>query len=92
MKQVAIYFFSLFFLILTAFAADQLSLPNQDDVLFLKKKVEPAGKKMFVVDTADEPLSSVDRISGHIDTGFSGEDSTYESKNHYRPGVYNPLE
>ncbi len=42
---------------------------------------------LYTYETDEESGSeSLNRISGHIDTGFSSSDDSYESKNHYTGG------
>lgn len=42
---------------------------------------------LYTYETDEEDASeSLNRISGHIDTGFSSSDDSYQSKNHYSGG------
>lgn len=43
----------------------------------------------FVVETDDESAAeSLDRISGHVDLGFSLPKYNFRSSDHYRPGPF----
>ena len=45
--------------------------------------------QVFVVETdSDSASDSLNRISGHIDTGFSSFDQSFESSDHYRSGPF----
>ncbi len=44
---------------------------------------------LYVVDSSDlDPTESLNRVSGNIDRGFSGSDSSYQSASHYLAGPF----
>lgn len=44
---------------------------------------------LYVVDSSDlDPTESLNRVSGNIDRGFSGADSSYQSASHYLAGPF----
>ena len=44
---------------------------------------------VYAIETDDESArDSLDRISGHIDTGFSSQDESYLSEDHYGVGPF----
>ncbi len=44
---------------------------------------------LYVVDSSElDPNESLNRVSGNIDRGFSGSDSTYQSASHYLAGPF----
>jgi hypothetical protein len=65
---------------------------------FAEENFLPAGHRSlkngtFVVETSEEDsVQSLDRISGHIDSGFAPKEETYQSENHYRAGPFGKTE
>ena len=45
--------------------------------------------QLYVVDSSElDPTESLNRVSGNIDLGFSGSDSSYQSVSHYMAGPF----
>lgn len=45
--------------------------------------------QLYAVDSTDlDPAESLNRVSGTIDLGFSGADSSYQSASHYMAGPF----
>ncbi len=50
---------------------------------------DPFANPFYVVESDDESASeSLNRISGHIDLGFSSPEQSYESSDHYTPSPF----
>ncbi len=63
----------------TSFGAEELLSPYSGSLK----------DSLYVVDSSElDPNESLNRVSGNIDRGFSGSDSSYQSASHYLSGPF----
>ena len=71
--------FSTMFVAATSFGADDPLSPYTGSLR----------DSLYVVDSSElDPNESLNRVSGNIDRGFSGSDSSYQSASHYLAGPF----